>query len=91
MTAAADFLSFVNASPSPFHAVQAAKQRLLGAGFLEIKEKLPWSSDKLLPLGKYFFTRNQSSVVAFAVGGKFVPGNGFSAVVSNNAVLCLLE
>jgi len=36
-TAANDFLSFVNASPTPFHAVKSVKERLTGAGFEEIK------------------------------------------------------
>ena len=36
-TAALDFLAFVNASPTPFHAVRSAKQRLVEAGFKEIK------------------------------------------------------
>jgi aspartyl aminopeptidase len=35
--AANDFLSFVNASPTPFHAVQRVKERLAKAGFQEIK------------------------------------------------------
>jgi aspartyl aminopeptidase len=36
-TAANDFLSFVNASPTPFHAVKSVKERLTEAGFKEIK------------------------------------------------------
>lgn len=36
-TAANDFLGFVNASPTPFHAVKSVKERLAAAGFEEIK------------------------------------------------------
>lgn len=36
-TAANDFLSFVNASPTPFHAVRSVKEKLMKAGFKEIK------------------------------------------------------
>lgn len=36
-TAANDFLSFVNASPTPFHAVRSVKEKLVKAGFEEIK------------------------------------------------------
>ena len=35
--AANDILSFVNASPTPFHAVKGVKDRLEAAGFAEIK------------------------------------------------------
>jgi aspartyl aminopeptidase len=49
--AANDFLDFVNASPTPFHAVKSVKERLSKAGFKEIKVSLllqshtPCSSD----------------------------------------------
>jgi aspartyl aminopeptidase len=36
-SAATDFLNFVNASPTPFHAVKCAKEKLTEAGFKEIK------------------------------------------------------
>lgn len=35
--AANDFLNFVNASPTPFHAVKSVKEKLNKAGFKEIK------------------------------------------------------
>jgi hypothetical protein len=35
--AANDFLDFVNASPTPYHAVKSVKERLSSAGFKEIK------------------------------------------------------
>jgi hypothetical protein len=63
------FLDFVNASPSAFHAVQSAKERLLGQGFVQLKENEEW---KLKAGQKYFFTRNHSSLFAFVVGGKYV-------------------
>ncbi|ELR14056.1 aspartyl aminopeptidase [Acanthamoeba castellanii str. Neff] len=69
------FLDFVNASPSAFHAVQSAKERLLAQGFVQIKETEEW---KLKAGEKYFFTRNHSSIFAFVVGGKYEAGNGIN-------------
>ncbi|PYH90876.1 peptidase M18, aminopeptidase I [Aspergillus ellipticus CBS 707.79] len=76
---ALDLLSFVNASPTPFHAVQSAKDLLAKAGFQEIKEKDSWAST-CRPGGKYYLTRNQSTLIAFAVGKKWQPGNPISMV-----------
>lgn len=75
---ASDFLTFVNASPSPYHAVQTAKSMLVKAGFVEINERESW--DKLQPGSKYFLTRNGSSIVAFGIGGKWKPGNGIAII-----------
>lgn len=64
---ATDFLAFLNASPSPFHAVDNAKKRLLADGYVELKEKNDWAG-QIKAGGKYFLTRNQSAIIAFAVG-----------------------
>lgn len=69
-----ELLSFINASPTPFHAVHSVKQRLEKAGFEELKEKDSWSK-LCVPGGKYFLTRNASTILAFAVGKQWRPGN----------------
>ncbi|EON63282.1 aspartyl aminopeptidase [Coniosporium apollinis CBS 100218] len=82
------FLSFVNASPTPFHAVKSAKERLEGAGFKQIKERDAWSST-LQPGGKYYLTRNTSSIVAFAVGKKWKAGNPVGMIGAHTDSPCL--
>ncbi|EXJ63109.1 aspartyl aminopeptidase [Cladophialophora yegresii CBS 114405] len=86
--AASDFLDFVNASPTPFHAVKSIKERLTSVGFKQISEKTSWSS-ALVPGGKYFLTRNGSTIVAFAIGKKWKPGNPISMVGAHTDSPCL--
>ncbi|KAF3770343.1 aspartyl aminopeptidase-like protein [Cryphonectria parasitica EP155] len=83
-----EFIDFLNASPTPYHAVAEAAARLETAGFKGIKERDNWGSE-LLPGGKYYLTRNASSIVAFAVGKKWAPGNPIGMVGAHTDSPCL--
>ena len=72
-------MRYLDASPDPFHATEQTCLRLVEAGYERLDERDAWAG-KLLPSGKYFFTRNRSCVVAFAVGAKYMPGNGFKVI-----------
>lgn len=86
---AQDYIDYVHASPTPYHAVKTAKQRLDKAGFKQIKERDPWGST-VVPGGKYYTTRNASTIVAFAVGKKWKPGNPIS-IVGSHVDSCVLR
>ncbi|KAL6715688.1 hypothetical protein ACLMJK_006649 [Lecanora helva] len=77
MTASAspahDLVSFLNASPTPFHAVHNVIRRLERAGYQRLEEKEPWSP-RCAPGGKYYLTRNTSTIMAFAIGKRWRPG-----------------
>jgi len=70
-------LSFINRSPTPFHAVDEMKHLLIQEGFSELKETNSW---KLIPNEKYFITRNDSSLIAFIVGMKSKNSSGFKII-----------
>ena len=62
MSTIEDFLSFLNQSPTAWHAVRCAAERLKAAGFTELSEQTAWS----LQNGRgYFVLRNGSSLCAF--------------------------
>ena len=54
-------MEYIEASPSPFHAVQSAARLLDAAGFTRLEEADFWP---LEPGGRYYATRNQSSLIA---------------------------
>ncbi|KAK4106655.1 peptidase M18, aminopeptidase I [Parathielavia hyrcaniae] len=87
-TSALEFLDFVNASPTPYHAVSSAASLLEDAGFTKLKERDSWASI-VKPGGKYYLTRNGSSVVAFAVGARWKPGNPIGMVGAHTDSPCL--
>jgi len=73
------FVKFVNAAKTPFHAVSTAKDMLRSSGFVELNERSLWHGT-VQSGGRYFFSRNGSTLVAFAVGKKWKVGSGWSIV-----------
>ena len=57
-------LEFIRRCPSSFHTVQTVAERLEDEGYCPLQEGKPW---ELLPGGKYYLTRNRSSLIAFRV------------------------
>jgi len=64
------FLNFIDNAPSTFHAVDTMISELKAKGFERLYEHEEW---KLVPGGKYYVTRNLSSIMAFTV-----PADGFT-------------
>lgn len=71
MSRVSGLLSFLNSSPSPHHAVETVKLALLSAGFTQLFEVDSWES-QVKPAGKYFITRNGTSIIALAIEKNFV-------------------
>lgn len=74
---------------------EECSKRLVAAGFVRLNERSQW---KLEAGGRYFFTRNASSLVAFAVGAKYQPGCGFHLIgahtdrcISRTHLSCILS
>lgn len=74
---AQELIDFIYESPTAFHAVESVKKMLLSSGFIEIKEEDHWSLQKS---GKYFFTKNQSALIAFVVGRGELEEEGFRII-----------
>ena len=70
------FLDFINQNPTVFHTVDYFRQRLHAEGFTALSEGKTWYC-KLKPGGKYYVTRNGSSLVAFCIPTNYTPGEGF--------------
>lgn len=60
-----ELMSFLNECPSSFHSVNAISKILLDNGFTKLIES---ESFKINKNGKYFITRNGTSIIAFKVG-----------------------
>ena len=60
-----------------YFVTEEASRRLAAVGFQKRSERQEW---KLKPGGRYYFTRNLSTIVAFAVGAKYQPGNGLHMI-----------
>jgi len=64
---AQDLLDFIDASPSPWHAVQTCEARLAAAGFQPLDEAERWT---LTAGDRRYVVRGGSSIIAFIVGSQ---------------------
>ncbi len=64
---AQDLLDFIDASPSPWHAVHTCASRLQAGGFTPLDETGRW---QLTAGGRYYVIRGGSSIIAFIVGSQ---------------------
>ncbi len=72
--------NFIHRSPSPFHTVKQIGERLENAGFTRLLEHLEWNAS---PGGRYFVTRNGSSIIAIEVGEE-IEGLRFQITASHS-------
>ncbi len=61
---AQELLEFINNSPSCFHAIHNVSEMLNQNGFQQLQESEQWNIEKG---GRYYVTRNDSSVIAFQI------------------------
>jgi len=81
-----DLIKFLNASPTPWHAVNTMKDQLDTAGFVELDEREEW----VLKQGQgYYVTRNGSSIVAFRTGTKNPAASGIRMLGAHTDSPCL--
>lgn len=74
---ARNLISFIDNSPSSFHAVRITKDLLLENGFEELSLKDSWELERGK---KYFTSKNDSALVAFTVGYGDLTREGFRIV-----------
>ena len=79
-------IEFLRASPTPFHATASLANRLQAAGYQRLDERDAW---QLEPGGRYYVTRNDSSLVAFQIGSRTLLEGGLRLVGAHTDSPCL--
>ena len=74
---AQDFLDFIDASPSPWHAVSTIKGRLKSQQYSRLDERASW---RLAPGDRHYVIRGDSSLIAFQVGQAGTASGGFRII-----------
>ncbi|KAI5967016.1 uncharacterized protein KGF55_000426 [Candida pseudojiufengensis] len=77
---AKEYIEFTYKNPTIYHVVEHFSSQLTDNGFTYISEKDNWTN---LKPGKYFTTRNGSSLSAFYIGKDWTPEKGVGAIGSH--------
>jgi len=76
-TLANDLLAYIDASPSPFHAVVETAKRLTSAGYQQLSEGDAW---ELTPGLRFFVVRGDATLAAFEIGTEAPEQSGFRLI-----------
>ena len=79
-------IEFLKASPTPFHATRSLAQCLEAAGFQHLDERASWHTEAG---GRYYVTRNDSSIIAFKLGKRSPVEGGIRLVGAHTDSPCL--
>ena len=82
-----DLMAFLDASPTPFHAVKCMSEILTKSGFTELNESDNWT---LKSGDKHFISRNGSSIIAFSVGSAPLVTAGLRMTGAHTDSPCLM-
>ena len=72
-----NLLNFIDASPSPWHAVKSIEAQLTAFQFIKLDETAKWT---LQPGGRYYVIRDDSSIIIFVQGQKPLVETGFKII-----------
>lgn len=76
-TSAHQLIDFIDASPSPWHAVASAEALLQAQDYIRLEEHARW---QLATGGRYYVVRGGASMIAFVQGNKPLAETGFRIV-----------
>jgi aspartyl aminopeptidase len=82
-----DLSAFLDASPTPFHAVSSMVGLLEEGGFTRLDEADTWA---LKAGDKHYVTRNGSSIIAFVVGSQALAASGIRLAGAHTDSPCLM-
>src|SRR5690554_3359386 len=72
-----ELISFINDSPTAFHAVSNVERILSEEGFEELDSSKPW---EIKNGAKYYLKRNDSALTVFVIGRRPVVETGFRII-----------
>ncbi|MCU1716840.1 M18 family aminopeptidase [Pseudomonas sp. 5P_3.1_Bac2] len=79
-------IDFLKSSPTPFHATASLAMHLEAAGFQHLDERSSWYTEAG---GRYYVTRNDSSIIAFKLGKRPLVESGIRLVGAHTDSPCL--
>lgn len=79
-------IDYLKTSPTPFHACASLARQLEAAGYQRLEEREVWPAQ---PSGRYYVTRNDSSIIAIQLGKRSPLESGLRLVGAHTDSPCL--